>query len=233
MCPEHNQGNSVPEMFNHISGKYDSLNHVLSLGIDKLWRKKMLKLLSNRNCNTIVDLACGTGDVTQSLLTLYPQNLYAIDPAAQMLKIAEEKLKKSDVNIEYIEASAESIPLLDNVADLVTVAFGIRNFSNINDGLKEIYRILSRGGRCVILEFSMPKNIFVKAGYLLYLYLVVPVIGWLFSGNRKAYRYLRDTIISFSKHVNVEQEFEIAGFNFLFQKSLSGGIVRLYLAEKL
>lgn len=221
----------VPEMFNNISGSYDFLNHFLSFGIDKYWRKRMLKMLKASKHNIIADLACGTGDVSKALLSLNPEKIYAIDPASKMLDIAAEKLNYTN-KIEYIVASAEELPLENDSIDLLTVAFGVRNFTDLQQGMSEIYRVLNKGGQCAILEFSMPKNILVKPFYLVYLNVIVPIFGRLFSRNKQAYRYLMTTIREFSANVNVQDTLLEVGFKSVREKPFSLGIVRCYIGEK-
>lgn len=223
---------SVTRMFNTISKEYVFLNSILTFGIDKWWRKKFVANFSNQHYSQIVDLASGTGDIAKLLLKLNHDQIYAVDPAEKMLEIAKNRLADSKGNIDFFVGSAEKLPFIDNSIDLVTISFGIRNFSDLDQSMKEVFRVLKPGGMCAIMEFSMPTNKVLKLFYLIYLKIVVPIIGRIFSRSKEAYRYLRSSILSFSKNIDVLDKLKFAGFRSTEYKSLTGSIVKCYIAEK-
>jgi demethylmenaquinone methyltransferase / 2-methoxy-6-polyprenyl-1,4-benzoquinol methylase len=227
---EENSRNDVNQMFDHISERYNLVNRLLTFRIDKLWRKKFLNNLVSDNYQVIIDIACGTGDLENYLLKFNHDKIIAIDPSEKMLEQAKKQFDNS--NLEFKLAAAESLPFSDNFADLITVAFGIRNFSNLNQSLGEFYRVLKPGGICGILEFSMPKNKIFKLLYLSYLSSVVPFVGSVFGNDIKAYKYLKNSIINFSRSVDVTSKLIESGFDIKKIKPLSGGIVTYYIATK-
>lgn len=227
---EDNTRDDVNKMFDHISSRYDLVNRLLTFRIDKIWRKKFLKNLFHDNHHIIIDIACGTGDLEKYLLKFNHDKIIALDPSEKMLQKAKMQFENS--NIEFKQASAEQLPFHDNYADLITVAFGIRNFQNLNQSLSEFFRVLKPGATCGILEFSMPKNKIFKLIYLSYLSSVVPIVGYIFGHDIKAYKYLKNSIIEFSKNVNVILKLADAGFDIKKVKPLSGGIVTYYIATK-
>lgn len=223
---------AIPAMFDNISGRYDSINHFLSFGIDRLWRRKFVSLIKADNSGFIVDVATGTAEIPL-LITNSNCSIVAVDPAEHMLEIAAAKIASANRNnIKLIEAPAESIPLQSDIADIVSVSFGLRNFNNPTKGLSELYRITKKGGRCLILEFNLPKNRIVRNLYVFYLTGVLPVIGGLFSGNISAYRYLHNSIVSFAMQYRVPQELKKAGFSYVHQVNMTLGVVSIYIAEK-
>jgi demethylmenaquinone methyltransferase / 2-methoxy-6-polyprenyl-1,4-benzoquinol methylase len=232
----------TPEMFNQIADDYDRLNHLLSFGLDRKWRRKFVKNLSHsvkglqvqdiikeESLLTIIDIACGTGDLSNELLQIKGKKHYALDPSEKMLSIAKSKLKQH----EFILATAEAIPLPDKSVDIITVAFGIRNFENLSIAFSEFYRILKPNGVVSIMEFSVPRNLFIKFGFLLYLRTIIPVIGKIFAKNRQAYQYLSRSIVDFAKNTEVFKNLESNGFKKLNQRSLVLGGVRIYTVVKL
>ncbi len=224
------------EMFNRISPRYDFLNRLLSLGLDRVWRKQFTKLLPYRSNLKILDLATGTGDV---LLTMVKENsliqkAYGIDLAQKMLEIGRKKIEKQGLaeKIELHHADAQHIPFPENTFDVVTMAFGIRNMPSTPDVLKEIYRVLQSGGESLILEFSLPTNRFLRFLHLFYLRTIVPVIGGIFSGNREAYRYLNQTIEAYPYGKKFCQLLSQQGFIQIKAKLLTFGIATMYQAQK-
>ncbi|HNQ68295.1 MAG TPA: bifunctional demethylmenaquinone methyltransferase/2-methoxy-6-polyprenyl-1,4-benzoquinol methylase UbiE [Bacteroidales bacterium] len=199
---------TLPEMFDNIADNYDRLNHRLSFGLDKKWRRKFVNHLSGKEYKTIVDIACGTGDVLIELQKLNAEKYYAIDPAEKMLAYAKQKCPNS----EFVISGAEEIPLADNSVDLITVVFGIRNFEDLSKSIKEFYRILNSGGNVSIMEFSLPDFFLFRWGFLLYLKLLVPLSGRLSKEQKNAYKYLSASIVDFARKTNVAVVLEKSGF---------------------
>jgi demethylmenaquinone methyltransferase/2-methoxy-6-polyprenyl-1,4-benzoquinol methylase len=218
----------TPAMFDNIADTYDKLNHILSFGLDKKWRRKFVQKLQFREYKTIADIACGTGDLLVELQNLNAKKYYAIDPAANMLEIAKIKLPKAD----YIISTAETIPLESESCDLITVSFGIRNFSSLSKSFNEFYRILKPNGIVSIMEFSQPKFFLFKWGFVIYLKLFLPIIGRIISKDKSAYKYLQSSIFDFAKNVDVIQELENQNFTKLNQTNLLFGSVRIYSVVK-
>ena len=189
----------IAAMFNSISGKYDFLNHFLSLGIDILWRKRAVRLLKNHQPKLILDIATGTGDFAIEALSLNPEKIIGVDISEGMLSIGREKLIKKNLTdkIEFLSGDSEVLPFEDNFFDAVIVSFGVRNFENLEKGLSDMLRVLKPGGKVVILEFSKPKSFPFKQIYQFYFQWILPKIGKLISKNHAAYTYLPDSVEAF------------------------------------
>lgn len=223
-------------MFNRISSRYDFLNRFLSFGLDIGWRKKIAVFLPQKSDLEILDLATGTGDV---LLYLFKRRhdisqAYGIDLAGQMLRIGREKILKNGLGDKIIlkEGDANQIPFDENRFDCTTIAFGIRNVSEPIRVIREMYRVLRKNGRALILEFSIPKNPFVKANYLFYLRKVMPKIGALISGDPQAYRYLNQTVESFPCGEEFCGLMRAAGFKDVRANLLTFGAASIYQGDK-
>ena len=190
---------TVREMFDDISPKYDFLNHFLSFGIDYGWRKRLVKMLAERKPVSVLDVATGTGDLAIAIASLNPQKISGIDISEKMLEVARVKLaeKGLDKLITLRRADAEKIPFSDNSYDAITVAFGVRNYENLEKGLQEMKRVLRPGGVMLILEFSHPSSFPMKQLYGLYSRFVIPLMGRVISGNSKAYSYLPESVAAF------------------------------------
>jgi len=182
----------VTRMFDTISGDYDGLNRVISFGIDIKWRKKVVKIVKASNPDTILDIATGTGDLAINLAETNASKIVGLDISRGMLDIGKTKIKKKnlDSKIEMILGDSENMPFKDNTFDAITVAFGVRNFESLENGLKEIYRVLKPNGSFVILETSMPTKTPYKQGYNFYTKNILPLIGKAFSKDKSAYKYL-------------------------------------------
>jgi len=182
----------VTRMFDTISGDYDGLNRVISFGIDIKWRKKVVKIVKASNPDTILDIATGTGDLAINLAETNASKIVGLDISRGMLDIGKTKIKKKnlDSKIEMILGDSENMPFKDNTFDAITVAFGVRNFESLENGLKEIYRVLKPNGTFVILETSMPTKTPYKQGYNFYTKNILPLIGKAFSKDKSAYKYL-------------------------------------------
>jgi demethylmenaquinone methyltransferase/2-methoxy-6-polyprenyl-1,4-benzoquinol methylase len=224
----------VEAMFNDIAPKYDFLNHFLSLGIDIQWRKKVRKLLAASQPKTILDVATGTGDLAIELSKLNPDQIVGLDIAANMLDIGKEKIKKKELDkvIEMQLGDSENMPFSSNTFDAVTVAFGVRNFENLQKGLKEMYRVLKPGGIVAILEFSKPKKFPFKQVYNFYFKYILPGFGKLVSKSKDAYTYLPQSVSTFPEDKDFLDELKLAGFMNNKQNRLTMGIATLYSAQK-
>ncbi|OFY38808.1 MAG: bifunctional demethylmenaquinone methyltransferase/2-methoxy-6-polyprenyl-1,4-benzoquinol methylase [Bacteroidetes bacterium GWF2_40_14] len=226
---------SVSSMFNNIASKYDFLNHLLSLGIDKIWRRKLLNFVKVHNPEKVLDLACGTGDMT---IALYKSGFEVVgaDIAEKMLDVARFKSSRiSSGNTPppvFILASADSIPMSDNSFDSVTITFGIRNFEDRKSSLKEIIRVLRKGGYLSILEFATPRNCVWRGLFNLYFLKILPLIGRFISKDMKAYTYLPESVKSFPQYGDLCKEITDEGFTDVHYKSLTGGVAVLYTARK-
>jgi demethylmenaquinone methyltransferase/2-methoxy-6-polyprenyl-1,4-benzoquinol methylase len=223
-------------MFNAIAGRYDFLNRLLSLGQDVRWRRALRNFLPDHPGQIILDLATGTADV---LIVLSKDNPrvhrgYGIDPAIKMLEIGRKKikLKHMDDRLELAEGDAQALYFSDETFDCVTIAFGIRNIPDLRLALMEMYRVVKKGGRIMILEFSKPENPILKAGHWLYLQIVVPLVGFLFSGNFKAYSYLNETIQTFPYGDRFCKILKQMGFVDIAPYPLMGGVATIYVAQK-
>lgn len=225
----------VEEMFDGIAGRYDFLNRFLSVGTDIGWRKKALLQLKNRPINHMLDVATGTGDMAiMALRLLNPGKITGIDISEGMLNKGMEKLKQSGLTgkIELLKGDSETINFNDNTFDAVTVAFGVRNFQNLEKGLSEILRVLKPGGKLVVLEFSKPQNRLMKALYNFYMQSIAPAICSIFSKNPHAYRYLNKSIQQFPEGKNFVNILNGLGFNNTGNKPLTLGICSIYCGEK-
>jgi len=232
--PYTQQRKKTEEMFNDIAGSYDFLNHFLSAGIDKIWRKKAIKLLAEHQPQYILDIATGTADLAIQALAINPEKVTGIDIAEKMLEIGREKIKKRGLENKVVlqQADACALPFEDNSFDAITVAFGVRNFENLNKGLEEMNRVLKQGGMAVVLEFSNPKAFPMKQFYNFYFRAVLPVIGKMVSSHSAAYTYLPETVKAFpdgSKFVNIMED---TGYQQVERHSLTFGVASIYSGIK-
>ena len=225
---------TIGKMFDDISSQYDFLNHFLSLGIDIIWRKKLVNMLSTNHPSAILDVATGTGDLAIELSRLNPKKIVGIDISKKMLEIAEEKVKKKHLDqiISFRLSDAEKIPFSNNSFDAVTVAFGVRNYENLKNGITEMRRVLKPGGQMLILEFSHPSVIPVKQFYQLYSRFFIPFFGRIISKNSSAYRYLPESVAAFPSGERFLDVLQEAGMVNRADIKLSFGIATLYSCEK-
>lgn len=221
-------------MFDNISRRYDFLNHFLSLGIDIRWRKQAVAEFKNLKPKNILDLATGTGDLAIEAASLKPDKIIGIDISQGMLDIGLQKVKKKKLEktIELYQADSENIPYQDNTFDAALVAFGVRNFENLEKGLQEIYRVLQPQGKVVILEFSKPRVFPVKQIYNFYFSKVLPFIGRGVSKDQAAYTYLPASVKAFPDGNAFLNKLEEAGFKQTKWKSLTLGISAIYTGIK-
>lgn len=221
-------------MFNNISGRYDFLNHFLSLGIDIRWRKKAIKFLKPFQPKTILDVATGTGDFAFEALALNPEKITGIDISEGMLSVGKKKVTAAgmDGKIELTFGDSENLPFPDNSFDAVIVAFGVRNFENLDKGLSEIHRVIKSGGHIVVLEFSKPSRTPWKQLYQFYFRYILPVIGRIVSKDRSAYTYLPESVQAFPDGDRFLDHLKHVGFSKAECEPLTFGISSLYTAAK-
>jgi demethylmenaquinone methyltransferase/2-methoxy-6-polyprenyl-1,4-benzoquinol methylase len=224
----------VARMFDSISNKYDFLNHFLSLGIDIRWRKKAIKLLAPGNPKLILDVATGTGDFAVEALTLNPDKVLGVDISEGMLEVGRKKMKDRglDSKIELHTGDSENLPFEENKFDAVIVAFGVRNFENLEKGLAEMRRVLKPGGRVVVLEFSKPRSFPFKQLYHFYFTFILPKIGKLVSRDPAAYTYLPESVQAFPDGEKFVTILNQLGYKETACKPLTLGISSLYTAIK-
>jgi demethylmenaquinone methyltransferase/2-methoxy-6-polyprenyl-1,4-benzoquinol methylase len=224
----------VAKMFNNISHRYDFLNHLLSLGIDKVWRRKAINVLKPLRPKKILDVATGTGDFALQALVLNPEKIIGIDISEGMLAVGRKKISEKNLTekIELIRADSENIPYSQNKFDAVTVAFGVRNFENLTRGLSEIRRVLRPGGMVVVLEFSKPATFPFKQLYHFYFRFILPRIGSLVSSDKEAYTYLPKSVEAFPDGEGFLRILQDVGFKNTQCSSLTFGISTIYTATK-
>lgn len=225
----------VERMFDNIAPAYDNLNHLLSLGFDKSWRRKAIDLLKPYRPMHIMDIATGTGDFAiQACRILKPEKITGTDISEGMMNVGREKVKNAglDKQISFAKEDCTSLSFPDNRFDAVTVAFGVRNFENLDKGLVEMHRVLTTGGHLVILELSEPQTFPMKQLYAIYSKAVIPTIGKLLSKDNSAYTYLPQSIKLFPQGDAMRQILYKAGFSDVILKKLTSGICTLYFATK-
>lgn len=226
----------IEQMFNDIAPSYDRLNHLMSLGIDKIWRKKALKEIVDGTQQQILDVACGTGDSTIAIAKAMEPGgrVTGIDISAGMMEPLMRKAAHEGVHdrIKLLQADALQMPFEADTFHRVTCAFGIRNFEDRKKGLAEFLRVLKPGGRAVILELGIPDKPFIKTLYDIYFRHILPLIGGLISGNRAAYRYLPESVYAFPRPETFCAMMERAGFHNVRHRNFTFGLCRLFIGEK-
>ncbi|TXE07198.1 bifunctional demethylmenaquinone methyltransferase/2-methoxy-6-polyprenyl-1,4-benzoquinol methylase UbiE [Seonamhaeicola algicola] len=224
----------VTKMFDTISGDYDGLNRVISFGIDVKWRKKVVNIVKNTNPNTILDIATGTGDLAINLAQTNATKITGLDISSGMLEIGKQKIKTKglDTKIEMVLGDSENMPFANNTFDAITVAFGVRNFENLENGLKEIYRVLKPNGTFVILETSVPTKTPFKQGYKLYTKHILPLIGKVFSKDRSAYKYLSESASVFPYGEALNNILRKTGFINVEDFPQTFGVATIYKSSK-
>jgi demethylmenaquinone methyltransferase / 2-methoxy-6-polyprenyl-1,4-benzoquinol methylase len=227
---------SVESMFDSIAWRYDFLNHFLSFNIDRLWRKRAIKIISRSFISpSIIDVATGTGDLAIKAMKLKPSHISGIDISNKMLEIGREKIKRKGLEgkIDLINGDSEKIPFDDNLFDVAMVAFGVRNFSDPLKGLSEMKRVIRIDGMILVLEFSKPKRFPFKQLYNFYFKNILPFFGRLFSKDKSAYTYLPDSVMKFPDNEDFLKLLVQAGFSELKQVKLTGGVASIYTGFKL
>lgn len=225
----------VATMFDNISRKYDFLNHFLSFGIDKIWRKKAISNLKALKPQHILDVATGTGDFAfEAIRILKPKQIIGVDISQGMLAIAEQKIRERKLSDQFKVqlGDSERLDFPANNFDAVTVAFGVRNFEDLTKGLTDIHRVIRPGGQAIILEFSSPKSFPIKQLYSFYSKNILPQIGKLFSKDNRAYTYLPESIAQFPDGSNFTNLLLKAGFKQAVQKPQTFGICTIYIGTK-
>ncbi|HCM75629.1 MAG TPA: bifunctional demethylmenaquinone methyltransferase/2-methoxy-6-polyprenyl-1,4-benzoquinol methylase UbiE [Cytophagales bacterium] len=224
----------VAKMFDNISGNYDFLNHFLSLGIDITWRKKAIKMLESIAPKQILDVATGTGDFAIESLRLNPDKVIGVDISEGMLEVGRVKMKdkKLDSRIELIYGDSENLPFEENKFDAIIVAFGVRNFENLEKGLAEMLRVVRPGGKVVVLEFSKPRKFPFKQLYNFYFKFVLPKIGRWVSKDSSAYTYLPESVQAFPDGEAFVKILDRLGYKNTACKPLTFGISSLYTGIK-
>jgi demethylmenaquinone methyltransferase/2-methoxy-6-polyprenyl-1,4-benzoquinol methylase len=224
----------VAKMFDTISGNYDSLNRVISFGIDVKWRKKVLQLVADTNPKNVLDIATGTGDLAILMAQTKAKKIIGLDISAGMLEIGKSKIeeRKLSQTIEMVLGDSENMPFEDHFFDAITVAFGVRNFEHLEKGLTEILRVLKPGGIFVILETSVPEKTPYKQGYSFYTKNILPLIGKLFSKDNVAYGYLSESAASFPYGEALNNILRKIGFINVKAMPQTFGVATIYSASK-
>ena len=238
VMPYGNEGKKaeqVEQMFDHIAPTYDRLNHTLSLGIDRRWRKKAIRWLAQYRPQDVMDVATGTGDFALlACRLLKPRSLTGIDISEGMMQVGRQKASEAGLadRIRFRREDCEALSFPDASFDAVTVAFGIRNFEHLDRGLQEMCRVLRPGGHLVILELSTPDRFPMKQLFFLYSKIIMPLIGKLISKDNSAYTYLPESIRAFPQGEVMQKAIRNAGFSEVHFKRLTFGICTLYVATK-
>ena len=224
----------VAKMFDNISGRYDFLNHFLSLGIDRGWRQKAIDFLRPLNPRQILDVATGTGDFALQALSLNPEKVIGVDISEGMLSVGRKKIANKHLEhlVELRSGDSENLPFEENKFDAVTVAFGVRNFENLNAGLDEIFRVLKPGGMAVVLEFSRPRKFPFKQLYRFYFRFILPIIGRIVSSDKAAYTYLPESVEVFPDGDDFIHILHQIGFKNIQCRPLTFGISSIYTGTK-
>ena len=224
----------VTKMFDAISTNYDGLNRVISFGIDVKWRKKVVEIVGKNNPHQILDIATGTGDLALMMANLNPDRIVGLDISTGMLAVGKQKIAKANLSekIEMIVGDSEDMPFEDETFDAITVSFGVRNFANLDKGLKEIARVLKPTGVLVILETSNPTKFPFKQGYKLHTNVILPIIGKLFSKDKVAYSYLSESANYFPFGEKFNNILRKNGFSKTEDKPVTFGVATIYTASK-
>lgn len=222
--------NQVRRIFESIAGDYDFLNHLLSFGVDRYWRKKALTLTEVNSDSILLDVACGTGDVAIAARKFGVSNIYGADFSHNMLKLFNEKSQW--IIGKNVQMVAESMPIKDESITNITVAFGVRNFYDIQQGFNSFHRILKDNGKATVIEFSLPTNPLFRWLYKFYFKKILPFVGGIISGEREAYKYLPNSVEEFDEKIDISSLLKNSGFKKIEKHSLTFGIVQVVIAEK-
>lgn len=220
----------VRRIFESIASRYDLLNHLLSFGVDVYWRKKALKLSGINSDSILLDVACGTGDVAIQAGKYGVKNIFGADFSFNMLKLFNKKADWSRGKL--VQMAAEYLPLKDESITNITVAFGVRNFYDIQKGFNSFYSVLKKEGKVTILEFRMPSNYVFKNLYKFYFKKILPLVGGAISGDKEAYSYLPRSVEEFDEKIDLIELLKNSGFNKIEKHSATFGIVQIIIAEK-
>lgn len=224
----------VENMFDNIAPKYDRLNQVLSFGIHKRWRRQAVDLLLGKNNTQLLDIATGTGDLALEAVRLSPEKITGLDLSENMLRVGRIKIREKGLEnrIELIHGDSENLPFSNETFDSAMVAFGVRNFGNLEAGLKEINRVLKPGGTFVVLEFSKPQNKFFGLTYKMYFHFILPLIGRMVSSDSRAYTYLPESVETFPHGKAFADILSKCGFSNVQVIPLTFGVASLYVGTK-
>ena len=233
---EQTKKEQVEQMFDNIAPTYDKLNHILSFNIDRIWRRRVMRIVRRSHAQKIMDVATGTGDLAIAMAKrVEGTHILGIDLSEEMLQVARTKIEKLGLSdrIEVHKGDAENLDIVESDSiDAATVAFGVRNFENLEGGLSEIYRTLKPGGKFVVLEFSIPRNRFIRWVYAQYSHRLLPRIGAMLSKDRQAYDYLPDSVEEFPSPERFAEILRGVGFKDIKLRSQSFGIAYIYEATK-
>lgn len=229
-----NKKKQVEQMFDKISGNYDGLNRVISMGTDVKWRKKVIALVKAQKPNAVLDIATGTGDLAIQMADINAKKIVGLDLSEGMLQVGRKKIAAKHLTdkIEMVQGDSEALPFEDNSFDAITVAFGVRNFEDLEKGLSEIQRVLKPGGIFVVLETSVPTRFPFKQGYKLYSGYMLPLIGRIFSKDREAYSYLSKSAAEFPYGEAFNNILKKTGFINVENKPQTFGVATIYTASK-
>jgi demethylmenaquinone methyltransferase/2-methoxy-6-polyprenyl-1,4-benzoquinol methylase len=224
----------VAQMFDTISENYDGLNKIISFGTDAKWKQKILKMVAAKQPSTVLDIATGTGDLAILFAKTSATEIIGLDISQGMLDIGKKKIEaqKLDTKIQMVLGDGENIPYADNYFDVITVAYGVRNFENLEKGLSEILRTLKPGGQFIILETSVPTKFPFKQGYYVYTNFIMPTIGKLFSNDKKAYAYLSNSAQNFPFGEVLNNILRKIGFIEVVHLPQTMGVATIYTASK-
>ena len=224
----------VTQMFDNISDNYDGLNRVISFGIDVKWRKRVVAILKEKQPSIILDIATGTGDLAINLTKTGAKKIIGLDISPGMLDVGKKKILEKNLQdiIEMVVGDSENLQFSEHYFDAVTVAFGVRNFENLEKGLSELYRVLKPGGTLVVLETSVPVKTPFKQGYHFYTKYILPIIGKLFSKDRSAYTYLSESAAVFPHGIDFNNILGKIGFIAMENKPQTFGVASIYVATK-
>ena len=225
----------VKVMFDRIAFRYDFLNHFLSLGIDRMWRRRVVRMVRDSLAREMLDMATGTGDLAIMTLKALPDiTVTGMDISPRMMEIAEHKIERSGLRdrMKLRESAAEELASADDVFDVATVAFGVRNFSDIPQGVRELRRSLKPGGKLIVLEFGMPRNKVFGPLFAFYFRKILPFVGGVISGEKKAYRYLQESVEDFPYGDGFAGIMRDAGFRNVRVMAMTFGLALIYEGEK-
>ena len=225
----------IATLFNSIANDYDKFNHILSLNIDKIWRKKSLVGHIDQSIDSVLDIACGTGDFAISLVKAGAHKVHGVDISEKMVEVGRQKINRMGLaqRIDLQIADCAALPFPDNMFDAVTVAFGVRNFEHRTESLKEMYRVLNSGSELILLEFSKPQHSLIKHLYGFYFRHILPTVGGWISGDRAPYEYLPRSVYAFPDVADFVAELQGAGWTDVRTKSFTFGIATVYYGKKL
>ena len=228
-----NKKNFVQNMFDKISSKYDSFNHLTTFYIDKYWRYKFIKLLNIKNKSKIADIATGTGDIIIQISKKYDIDGIGVDCSKKMLEIAQNKANKQTINnLTFIHGYAEKLPFKDNSIDIITISFGFRNFNDYETALSEFNRVLKPGGKLAILELCRPKNSLFQKIFSFYFNKIIPIVGKILTGER-IFDYLPESVNNFFSTKELSQKLQDYKFDNIFNKNLTFGICSIIMGKKI